>query len=225
MNLKISARDSRHTDTKVHLYAICSQWLPLAKAVLEMTVDHLPSPLQLSREKVERLMSSTARTFESFPTKTACLAEDFLACSSASSAPTIAFVSKLFVVDKTTLPHYQNRFGIATILHSCCIIVTLLLSLKRLCVCLCVCVCVCYHRAISHDSRPLTEEEIKQRRQLARLRHLAQVATNQDEPLIEVVNDGTPMDGQYLCEREIITFLFASLEMFVSFNHDCRLSS
>ncbi len=34
MNLKVSARDARHTDSKIHLFAICSQWLPLATAVL-----------------------------------------------------------------------------------------------------------------------------------------------------------------------------------------------
>ena len=34
MNLKISARDSRHTDPRIHLFAICSQWLPLATATL-----------------------------------------------------------------------------------------------------------------------------------------------------------------------------------------------
>ena len=34
MNLNISARDSRHTDPRIHLFAICSQWLPLATATL-----------------------------------------------------------------------------------------------------------------------------------------------------------------------------------------------
>ena len=70
LKLKISARDSRHTNPRVHLFAICSQWLPLAKTVLGMVVNSLPSPLQLSEERVERLMCSHSQTFDSLPIKT-----------------------------------------------------------------------------------------------------------------------------------------------------------
>ena len=70
LGLKISSRDSRHTDTRIHLTAICSQWLPLAPAVLAMVTTHLPSPLQLDPGRVERLMCSTAQSFSSFPTHT-----------------------------------------------------------------------------------------------------------------------------------------------------------
>ena len=75
MKLKISARDSRHSDLRVHLFAVCSQWLPLAGAVLLMVVDHMPSPLQLSRARVEKLMCSSAKTFDSFPQQTQLLCE------------------------------------------------------------------------------------------------------------------------------------------------------
>ena len=34
MKLKLSPRDTRHTDARVHLHALCSQWLPLSEAVL-----------------------------------------------------------------------------------------------------------------------------------------------------------------------------------------------
>ena len=67
MNLKISARDMRHVDPKVHLFAVCGQWLPLASAVLGMVVEQLPSPLQLTSDRVERLMCSSMKTFDSFP--------------------------------------------------------------------------------------------------------------------------------------------------------------
>ena len=38
-----------------------------------MVVDHLPTPLQLSPERVERLMCGSAKTFDSFPTPTQLL--------------------------------------------------------------------------------------------------------------------------------------------------------
>lgn len=127
MKLKISTRDSRHTTPRVHLFAVCSQWLPLADAVLQMVVRHLPSPLQLSEERVTRLMSSTITTFQSLPLKTRLLKDskhlpcyfwyltsllcyvEFLCCDVDESAPVIIFVSKLTVMDKTTMPQYQSR--------------------------------------------------------------------------------------------------------------------
>ena len=75
MNLKISARDFRHSDSRVLLSAVCSQWLPLAAATLEMVITHLPSPLQLSVARVEKLMCSSAKTFDSFPPETQRLKE------------------------------------------------------------------------------------------------------------------------------------------------------
>ena len=36
LNLKIALRDSRHSDPRVQLTAITSQWLPVSKAVLCM---------------------------------------------------------------------------------------------------------------------------------------------------------------------------------------------
>lgn len=34
LGIKLTTRDLRHTDFKVQLQAVCSQWLPLAKTVL-----------------------------------------------------------------------------------------------------------------------------------------------------------------------------------------------
>ena len=81
LGLKISARDSRHSDPRVHLAALCGQWLPLAPAVLEMATEHLPSPLQLDGSRVERLMSSTAQSFASFPSQTQLLKNGELSLS------------------------------------------------------------------------------------------------------------------------------------------------
>lgn len=70
LNLKISARDSRHTDTRVHLKALFDQWLPLSGSLLAMVVDKLPSPRDMISERVEKLMCSGVRTFDSLPEET-----------------------------------------------------------------------------------------------------------------------------------------------------------
>lgn len=70
LNLKISARDSRHTDTRVHLKALFDQWLPLSGSLLAMVVDKLPSPQEMISERVEKLMCSGVKTFDSLPEET-----------------------------------------------------------------------------------------------------------------------------------------------------------
>ena len=70
LNLKISARDSRHTDSRVHLKALFDQWLPLSSSLLAMVVEKLPSPAEMLGERVEKLMCSGVRTFDSLPEET-----------------------------------------------------------------------------------------------------------------------------------------------------------
>uniref|UniRef100_A0AAQ5Y8E5 Elongation factor-like 1 n=1 Tax=Amphiprion ocellaris TaxID=80972 RepID=A0AAQ5Y8E5_AMPOC len=135
LGIKVMARDLRHSDPKVLLSAICSQWLPVSQAVLSMVCEKLPSPLDMASERAEKLMSVGARRFDSLPAQTQKLKTAFLQCSSEDNAPVIVFVSKMFAVDTKALPKYKPR--------------------------------------------PLTQEEIVQRRELARQRHADRMAADQ----------------------------------------------
>ncbi|XP_032453197.1 elongation factor-like GTPase 1 isoform X2 [Nasonia vitripennis] len=126
LNIKLTARDLRHSDPKAQLHAICTQWLPLAKACLDMVCENVPSPNKLPSEKVERLISCREE-FSSMPDETQALKQAFLDCIADEKAPVIIFISKMFPVDRKSLP--ENK------------------------------------------PKPLTEEELKQRRELARQRH------------------------------------------------------
>uniref|UniRef100_A0A7N8Y2R5 Elongation factor-like 1 n=1 Tax=Mastacembelus armatus TaxID=205130 RepID=A0A7N8Y2R5_9TELE len=144
LGVKVMTRDSRHSDPKVLLSAICSQWLPVSQAVLSMVCEKLPSPLDIATERVEKLLSVGARRFDLLPEQTQELKRAFLQCSSEENAPVIVFVSKMFAVDTKALP--QNR------------------------------------------QRPLTQEEIAQRRELARQRHADRMAADH--------SGTTPQEGQ-----------------------------
>uniref|UniRef100_A0A023F2G3 Ribosome assembly protein 1 n=1 Tax=Triatoma infestans TaxID=30076 RepID=A0A023F2G3_TRIIF len=132
IDVQLAARDLRHTDPKVQVQAVFSQWLPLSNATLEMVCKILPAANQLSEEKVEKLMCSNNQTFENYAEETQALKKAFLDCSSDPTVPVIVFVSKMFPVDRKLLP--QNK------------------------------------------PRMLTEEEIAQRREAAKLRHAAKMA-------------------------------------------------
>ncbi|XP_027870559.1 elongation factor-like GTPase 1 [Xiphophorus couchianus] len=132
LGIKVMTRDLRHSDPKVLLFAICNQWLPVSKAVLSMVCEKLPSPLEMTAEKVEKLMSVGTRRFDSLPERTQELKTAFLQCSSEINAPVIIFVSKMFAVDTKALPQKRQR--------------------------------------------PLNQEEITQRREVARQRHAEKLA-------------------------------------------------
>lgn len=107
--LKISPRESRHTDPKVHVNAIFSQWLPISQAVLCMVCSKLPSPLDISAERIEKLLCSGSRRFDSLLPQTQQLKDAFLQCRSEETSPVIIFVSKMFAVDAKALPQNKQR--------------------------------------------------------------------------------------------------------------------
>ncbi|XP_014472813.1 PREDICTED: elongation factor Tu GTP-binding domain-containing protein 1 [Dinoponera quadriceps] len=107
LNVKLTTRDLRHTDPKVQLQAICSQWLPLARACIDMVCEVVPAPDRLSGEKVERLLSGN-NNFRALHLKTQQLKSAFLECNP-STYPTVAFVSKMFPVDRDMLPENKSK--------------------------------------------------------------------------------------------------------------------
>ncbi|XP_076402434.1 elongation factor-like GTPase 1 [Peromyscus maniculatus bairdii] len=146
LGLKIGAREARHSDPKVQINAICSQWLPISHAVLAMVCQKLPSPLDMTSERVEKLLCTGSQTFESLPLETQALKAAFMKCGSEDTAPVIIFVSKMFAVDAKALP--QNK------------------------------------------PRPLTQEEMAQRRERARQRHAEKLAGAQGQAPQAPTQDG-----------------------------------
>uniref|UniRef100_A0A4W2HV87 Elongation factor-like GTPase 1 n=1 Tax=Bos indicus x Bos taurus TaxID=30522 RepID=A0A4W2HV87_BOBOX len=150
LGLKIGAREARHSDPKVQINAICSQWLPISQAVLAMVCQKLPSPLDITAERVEKLMCAGSQTFDSLPPETQALKAAFMKCGSEDTAPVIIFVSKMFAVDAKALP--QNK------------------------------------------PRPLTQEEIAERRERARRRHAEKLAAAQGQAPVEPTQDAGALE-------------------------------
>ncbi|XP_019495545.1 PREDICTED: elongation factor-like GTPase 1 [Hipposideros armiger] len=150
LGIKIGAREARHSDPKVQINAICSQWLPISQAILAMVCQKLPSPLDISAERVEKLMCTGSQAFDSLPLETQALKAAFMKCGSEDTAPVIIFVSKMFAVDAKALP--QNK------------------------------------------PRPLTQEEMAQRRERARQRHAEKLAAAQGLAPVDPTADGHALE-------------------------------
>ncbi|CAF4826308.1 unnamed protein product [Pieris macdunnoughi] len=109
LGIKLTTRDLRHTDARVQLQSLMMQWLPLSQTVLNMVCSKLPSPKEILPEKVEKLMCSRIHDFDSYLDETKKLKEDFLACDSSNNRPLIIFVSKMFSVERSSLPENKPK--------------------------------------------------------------------------------------------------------------------
>ncbi|XP_071508602.1 elongation factor-like GTPase 1 [Diadema antillarum] len=107
LGLKVASRDLRHNDPKIHLQAICHQWLPVSSAVLSMVCEKLPSPTSVGEERIEKLMCSSGQRFDSLHPESQRLKEAFQKSDSDPEAPVIVYVSKMVAVENRLLP--QNR--------------------------------------------------------------------------------------------------------------------
>lgn len=63
-----------------------------------MVCTKLPAPNEILEEKVEKLMCSQTKRFDSFPEETQKLKSAFINCSGDSDAPVIVFISKMIPV-------------------------------------------------------------------------------------------------------------------------------
>jgi ribosome assembly protein 1 len=109
LGITLNRRELNSTDAKLRLQSIFAQWLPLSDNVLNSVCKLLPSPVELTEERTERLMCSNFNRFDGLPMQTKQLKQSFLQCSADDQAVKIACVSKMFAVDRETLPEFKFR--------------------------------------------------------------------------------------------------------------------
>uniref|UniRef100_H2YCG0 Ribosome assembly protein 1 n=1 Tax=Ciona savignyi TaxID=51511 RepID=H2YCG0_CIOSA len=115
LNLNISARDVRvgKSEPRAYLQSICSQWLPLADAVLSSVCQYLPSPSEINGDRVEGLMCAATKSFSALHQESRALKQDFLSCDPTSST-TIVLVSKMVAVEAKLMPQNKPRYLLCT---------------------------------------------------------------------------------------------------------------
>ena len=65
LNIKLAPRELKFTEAKAPIQALFANWLPLGKNLLDMIVEVLPSPVEMTNEKTENLMCSKIKIFKS----------------------------------------------------------------------------------------------------------------------------------------------------------------
>nr|XP_042896011.1 elongation factor-like GTPase 1 [Parasteatoda tepidariorum] len=192
LNLTIAPRDANHKDPKIPLKAIFGQWLTLAEAVLAMVCDFVPSPFELSEDKIEGLMCSSAVKFDALPIetqklKTAMVCEfvpspfelsedkiEGLMCSSAVKFDALPIETQKLKTDFMKCSSSENAPVI--------ICVSKMFPVER-------------KMLPENRQRPLTAEEIALRREAARQRHAEKRKENSE-------NESTDISPQDQKEQE-----------------------
>lgn len=64
LNIKLAPRELKFSEPKAPVQAFLANWLPLGKNVLDMIVEVLPSPAEMTSEKAEGLISSKLKPFK-----------------------------------------------------------------------------------------------------------------------------------------------------------------
>ena len=70
LGLKMTPRDLKYTEPRTPVQSLMSSWLPLGRNLLDMCVQILPSPLEITEAKVEHLIASNMSKFRAMPHQT-----------------------------------------------------------------------------------------------------------------------------------------------------------
>ena len=97
LGVKVLPRLLKSKDKSAVIQSILSQWLPLAKSILAMAVEQLPSPLMAQKYKSSILLNPMPPTDDHSLSKFQDIFKDLQACNKEGHA--IAFISKMFPSD------------------------------------------------------------------------------------------------------------------------------
>ncbi|OQR70697.1 elongation factor Tu GTP-binding domain-containing protein 1-like [Tropilaelaps mercedesae] len=107
LGVKLQARDLRQTDPRVKVSAMLGAWLPLSRATLRMVCTWVPPPDAMSDQKVNQILNiDDARTL---PEEIEALKKVLSVGDPSPSAPVIIFVSKMFAVERSSLPENKAK--------------------------------------------------------------------------------------------------------------------
>ncbi|KAL6072938.1 Elongation factor-like GTPase 1 [Balamuthia mandrillaris] len=116
LGLKVPPRDLKSADTRVTLQAVMGRWLPVSDAILGTVVEHLPSPLDAQKLRIPKLWnSSLPSNMQLSPEELAQhqqLVNAVNTCDSDDKAPVLAFVSKVFALDRAAALPGRSMFVI-----------------------------------------------------------------------------------------------------------------
>ena len=107
LKVKIKAQDLKAKDPTNLLFAILSQWLPLASCVFRAIVEIIPNPAQAQKIRLPQILHPAEMSqADMSPSQ---VEEILLNGGLQESDPTVGFITKMFAVPTNELPQNQRR--------------------------------------------------------------------------------------------------------------------
>jgi ribosome assembly protein 1 len=107
LNLKLQPRDLHSKNTRHLLNLIFSQWLPLAACTVQAVIDVVPSPIVAQRTRLPKIVYPDLLDETTEPKNK--LESELWSCSATDDSSVVAYVSKMFAVQRKHMPEFKLK--------------------------------------------------------------------------------------------------------------------
>nr|XP_018263281.1 ribosome assembly protein 1 [Kwoniella dejecticola CBS 10117]OBR85439.1 ribosome assembly protein 1 [Kwoniella dejecticola CBS 10117] len=110
LGVRVTPRDIRSKDTRNLLNIIMQQWLPLSTATFQAVIDVIPSPSDAQAIRLPFMLHpEKAAASNTSLLATNDLEKGLYGCDQSDSANVVAYVSKMFAVQRGDLPEFKPK--------------------------------------------------------------------------------------------------------------------
>ncbi|WWC89559.1 uncharacterized protein L201_004483 [Kwoniella dendrophila CBS 6074] len=110
LGVRVTPRDIRSKDTKNLLNIIMQQWLPLSTATFQAVIDVMPSPSSAQAIRLPFMLHPEKAASSSTPLiPTNDLEKGLYECNQSENSNLVAYVSKMFAVQRSELPEFKPK--------------------------------------------------------------------------------------------------------------------
>eukprot|EP00040_Diaphanoeca_grandis_P028076 m.161255 g.161255 ORF g.161255 m.161255 type:complete len:1124 (+) comp31221_c0_seq2:139-3510(+) len=111
VGIKVSMKDLQNVDPKGCIRTLMGQWLPLARATMNMVCECVPSPVCMNEDRVTKFLYSQ-RPRQHYSKKVHALEEQLKGNHTEGFDVTTAFISKMVAVNIKHLPHEHQAVAV-----------------------------------------------------------------------------------------------------------------
>lgn len=111
LQLQVPDKDLKQGNMRLSLQAFLRAWLPLAPAVMDMVVEHLPSPVEAAPLRVEKIYPSSRLKADGDPIliKKEEIRHAIAHCLGDHESEVVVYISKMVAVPTSSLPRKEGE--------------------------------------------------------------------------------------------------------------------
>lgn len=104
LKIDVKIHKTSVNDPRELIMLLLGQWLPVSRTVFRMVSQHVPSPLEMSDDRAQKLLFPMNAVLESYPMETLKVKENIVKCNK-DSEDIVIYVSKMVPINVDQLRH------------------------------------------------------------------------------------------------------------------------